>query len=192
MSLDAMRTRAQYLQAQKEDVEVLIVRRHEPRVDPGGADTIRHDTGRIPKNAHLGTSPSSWLSITHKTLTSGALPSQHGATMHSPSLVDAEGFPRADLDVPAIRTARTALIRAKNDRDALVDELARCLEVVHRRRDEEGVRAVPASTSASRAVGEAQEEAERLPFARVNTVASGSPAEQAVRPLNHEDVARAN
>jgi hypothetical protein len=96
---------------------------------------------------------------------------QHKSTLHSPPLVDAQGFPRSDIDVYAIRHARTALIRARNDREAIVDELARCLEVVF------------AAGGKVEKVEQRKEDAKekRKPMARVNQVSSGSPAHTAVR-----------
>jgi hypothetical protein len=96
---------------------------------------------------------------------------QHKSTLHSPPLVDAQGFPRSDIDVYAIRHARTALIRARNDREAIVDELARCLEVVF-------------AAGGKVEKGEQKKEdakEKRKPMARVNQVSSGSPAHTAVR-----------
>ncbi|WVN88390.1 uncharacterized protein L203_103597 [Cryptococcus depauperatus CBS 7841] len=52
--------------------------------------------------------------------------SSHGATASTP-LVDNEGFPRADLDIYAIRHARSSLVRLRNDRQTVTDLLASAL-----------------------------------------------------------------
>lgn len=52
----------------------------------------------------------------------GTLILQNQATMTSP-LLDEQGFPRADLDLPAIRAARQAIHRLTNDRHALDEKL---------------------------------------------------------------------
>ncbi|KAG9119026.1 putative 26S proteasome regulatory subunit, partial [Ceratobasidium sp. 392] len=54
----------------------------------------------------------------------------HGVNM-STRLVDGQGFPRADLDLVAIRTARVRVIELRNDRTRLTDEIAQALADVH-------------------------------------------------------------
>lgn len=84
--------------------------------------------------------------------------------MDSP-LVDRDGFPRADIDVWAVRSARVRIIELRNDLNAVMNAIAKALEGVFD----------PNRTPAS----QAQEEPLK-PFARVNTVSPGSPASQAV------------
>ena len=97
----------------------------------------------------------------------GAIIRSHGADMQTP-LVDREGFPRADIDVWAVRTARVRIIELRNDLAAVRGELGRALERVYERKEE--------LTSAS-----APQEVQLSPFARVNTVSPGSPAAESVR-----------
>src|ERR1700722_20801667 len=52
----------------------------------------------------------------------------NNATLHTPPLVDSEGFPRADIDVYAVRHARVKIIELKNDLRSVMDEIARGLE----------------------------------------------------------------
>ncbi len=100
-------------------------------------------------------------------------------------LVDREGFPRDDLDVWAVRHARVRIIELRNDLAALMDEIAKTLETVYRRSpppqpaEGEGTSQSGAPTTASAAVSG---ETTIVPFARVNGVAPGSPAADAVRP----------
>lgn len=98
-------------------------------------------------------------------------------------LVDPEGFPRADIDVAGVRTARANIIRLRNDLQAVRDEMEQLvLRGLGRgdaadasdRMDVEG------SGQGGVAVDEGSNE-RRLPFARVNQVFSNSPAEAAVR-----------
>lgn len=112
----------------------------------------------------------------------GSILKANNADMRQP-LVDREGFPRDDLDVWAVRKARVRIIELRNDLAALMDEIAKTLETVYRRSpppqaEGEGTGRSGATTTAS---GETTI-SELLPFARVNGVAPGSPAADAVRP----------
>jgi 26S proteasome non-ATPase regulatory subunit 9 len=110
----------------------------------------------------------------------GSILKANNTDMRQP-LVDREGFPRDDLDVWAVRHARVRIIELRNDLESLMDEIAKTLETVYPRspppppaeKDGEG----GGSTTAS----EATTSTELLPFARVNGVAPGSPAADAVR-----------
>lgn len=97
-----------------------------------------------------------------------AVLASHNVTVTDP-LVDAEGFPRADVDVYAVRHARVRIIELRNDLAALIDKIAKGLEAVF-----------PAQAAAQ---DDAQDDAqaEARPFARVDGVAPGSPAAAAVR-----------
>jgi 26S proteasome non-ATPase regulatory subunit 9 len=106
---------------------------------------------------------------------------QHNVTMNTP-LVDPEGFPRADIDVYAIRHARVALNRLRNDHRDVVDRLGRVLEQVY---------AVGSTTSTGEegkgkiVNGDGPSRVEALvvreqPLARVNMVSDASPAATAV------------
>src|SRR5260221_2087646 len=114
----------------------------------------------------------------------GSILGANNTDMRQP-LVDSEGFPRDDLDVWAVRHARVRIIELRNDLQSLMDEIAKTLETVYprspppppaEREDGEG----SGSTTAS----EATTATELLPFARVNGVAPGSPAADAVRPVS--------
>ncbi|KAF8895499.1 hypothetical protein BD779DRAFT_733632 [Infundibulicybe gibba] len=56
--------------------------------------------------------------------------SANGCTLRSP-LVDADGFPRADIDIYAVRTARVRIIELRNDLDVVMAQIARALEGVY-------------------------------------------------------------
>jgi hypothetical protein len=96
-----------------------------------------------------------------------------GTDMTTP-LVDREGFPRADIDVAGVRTARARIHRLRNDLKDAMDAIAAALENVYARPDDAGKAAQGAAPEDGTAAGE-------RPFALVNGVAPGSPAEQAVR-----------
>ncbi|GLB38331.1 putative 26S proteasome non-ATPase, regulatory subunit [Lyophyllum shimeji] len=97
----------------------------------------------------------------------------NNCTMETP-LVDAEGFPRADIDIYAIRGARVRIIELRNDLKAITNEIGKALEVAYD----------PALAAASAAAEAAPQE--RRPFAKVNAVAPGSPAAEA--DLQREDL----
>ncbi|EIN12741.1 hypothetical protein PUNSTDRAFT_97583 [Punctularia strigosozonata HHB-11173 SS5] len=91
------------------------------------------------------------------------------ATMNTP-LVDREGFPRADLDVWAVRQARVRIIELRNDLRDIMDDIAKALAVVY-------AKAPPAPEPAEVAAdASASAGPELQPFARVDGVAPGSPA----------------
>ncbi|CAE6448492.1 hypothetical protein ACGC1H_005548 [Rhizoctonia solani] len=118
--------------------------------------------------------------------------SSHGADM-STRLVDAQGFPRADMDIVAVRTARVRVIELRNDRTRLTDAIAQALVDVHNAAPQTGVKIngvngisglSPAGTPEPAATPETL--AQLVPFARVDGVAPDSPAQQAG--LQREDL----
>jgi 26S proteasome non-ATPase regulatory subunit 9 len=114
----------------------------------------------------------------------GSILKANNTDMRQP-LVDREGFPRDDLDVWAVRHARVRIIELRNDLAALMDEIAKTLETVYRpppQAEGEGTGWSGATTTASDTVSGETTISELLPFARVNGVAPGSPAADAVRP----------
>lgn len=101
----------------------------------------------------------------------GILQSQ-SVTMDTP-LVDAEGFPRADIDVWAVRHARVRIIELRNDHKALMDRIMVALQSVYE------PSSLPQEQRPSSTAGSASGTLQ--PFARVDGVAPGSPAASAVR-----------
>jgi len=91
----------------------------------------------------------------------------HNVTMET-TLVDGDGFPRTDIDVWAVRTARVKIIELNNDLKGVVDAIGKALEGVYA---ETGARESPTPAS----------QASPKPFAKVESVAPGSPAAEAVR-----------
>ncbi|TFY68753.1 hypothetical protein EVJ58_g813 [Rhodofomes roseus] len=100
----------------------------------------------------------------------------NSSTLNSP-LVDADGFPRADIDIWAVRHARVRIIELRNDLDALRDTIATALQVVFD----------PATSAKSEPLAPQEKagssDGPLVPFATVNGVAPGSPAAAAVRDL---------
>ncbi|KAF9013267.1 hypothetical protein BDQ17DRAFT_1270817 [Cyathus striatus] len=82
-------------------------------------------------------------------------------------LVDAEGFPRADVDIYAVRGARVRIIQLRNDLKSVMDDIAKALEQIH----------APSLATQTQASSEA--EVTLKVFAKVNDVSPGSPASEA-------------
>jgi 26S proteasome non-ATPase regulatory subunit 9 len=117
---------------------------------------------------------------TSSPLTTILIHEQNNVKMDTP-LIDREGFPRSDIDVASVRTARVQIIRLRNDLKAVMGELE---EVVKRglpkgeeREEEERIEDVE---MVEKEQGEGGEE---KPWAKVDAVAPGSPADTAVRLL---------
>lgn len=112
--------------------------------------------------------------------------SKHGVNMNT-GLTTFDGFPRADIDVAQIRTTRARIVRLRNDHKAL---MAKVEEAVHEHfaagKSAESLPATSATASAPQATtaatqSSAQQSTSAIepPFARVNSVVDGSPADTA-------------
>ncbi|GFO30004.1 POU domain protein [Plakobranchus ocellatus] len=101
---------------------------------------------------------------------------QKGVGLTQP-LVDAEGFPRADIDIYSCRHARSQVARLQNDHKAVMKEIEDELAYIHQqareRRSRNGPEDLAPSESSSSPVAM---ETDRLPFALVDRVDPGSPA----------------
>lgn len=96
----------------------------------------------------------------------------NSSTLRSP-LVDADGFPRADIDVYAVRGARVRIIELRNDLDAIITSIGKALEAVY----DPTIAATATSVSESSSTAT---DSSPIPFARVDGVAPSSPASEAV------------
>ncbi|KAL7629433.1 putative 26S proteasome regulatory subunit [Parahypoxylon ruwenzoriense] len=110
-----------------------------------------------------------------KTL-SGVLDS-HGVNMETP-LITADGFPRADIDVAQIRTTRTRIIHLKNDYKDLMNAIEKHLHE-HFASIQDTEDATPTSASRAQMLGDSIPVTLGEPFAKVNSVVAGSPADSA-------------
>ncbi|XP_072520784.1 26S proteasome non-ATPase regulatory subunit 9 [Salminus brasiliensis] len=88
-------------------------------------------------------------------------------------LVDIEGYPRADVDLFQIRTARHSISCLQNDHKAIMVEIEEALHKLHAREK--------AKREQDQAEAQRMEQETSLPapFARVDAVTQGSPAYQA-------------
>ncbi|CAD6889741.1 unnamed protein product [Tilletia controversa] len=109
----------------------------------------------------------------------------HNSTLTSP-LVDDEGFPRADLDVHAIRIARNRIAMLRNDRVDITNQMAEAMRLAFLEPPGGGASSTmpngfsssvddsASSVSSSSAVHNTLK-----PFAQINSVTPDSPADQA-------------
>lgn len=98
----------------------------------------------------------------------------NNVTMQTP-LVDPEGFPRADIDIYAVRGARVQIIELRNDLKAVMDAIGKALEGIY----DPALAVPPPATPAESSAAPSQSETPK-PFAKVDGVAPGSPAADAV------------
>ncbi|XP_036593838.1 26S proteasome non-ATPase regulatory subunit 9 isoform X2 [Trichosurus vulpecula] len=107
------------------------------------------------------------------------LEDQKGVGMNEP-LVDIEGYPRADVDVYQVRTARHNIICLQNDHKALMKQVEEALHQLHARGKEKQARdAAEAQNEAlnqGQGPSQSQSQSAPRPFAKVNNISPGSPA----------------
>ncbi|XP_044514703.1 26S proteasome non-ATPase regulatory subunit 9 [Gracilinanus agilis] len=107
------------------------------------------------------------------------LEDQKGVGMNEP-LVDIEGYPRADVDVYQVRTARHNIICLQNDHKALMKQVEEALHQLHARGKEK--QAKDAAEAQNEAMNQGQGsswgpgQSLPQPFAKVNSISPGSPA----------------
>lgn len=97
-----------------------------------------------------------------------AVLTSNGVNMQTP-LIDAQGFPLANKDLVAIRTARQRINVLRNDLKAVRDRVSKLLELA--------INGDTAPQPASRS--ETKKDEQLKAFARVNSVAESSPAQTA-------------
>ncbi|KAL2042066.1 hypothetical protein N7G274_005254 [Stereocaulon virgatum] len=108
----------------------------------------------------------------------GSVLDSHGVNMNT-SLTTFDGYPRDDLDIAQIRTTRARIIHLRNDYKALMSKIELGLHEHHAAYQASNP---PPSSSSSQAAGSSGNADQGLidtPFAKVNSVVDGSPADQA-------------
>ncbi|SMQ45470.1 unnamed protein product [Zymoseptoria tritici ST99CH_3D7] len=152
---------------------------HDPTVVPSGPTSQAPSSSAAPKQT-LKQLIEQKENLEAELSALGSVLDSHGVNMRT-GLTTFDGFPRADIDVPQIRTTRARIIRLKNDHKAV---MARLEEAVH---EQFAAGRTPQTSGPSSSItGSSQSMASRPaapvvepPFARVNTVVAGSPAEEA-------------
>ncbi|XP_071958063.1 26S proteasome non-ATPase regulatory subunit 9-like [Antedon mediterranea] len=99
---------------------------------------------------------------------SEVLKSQKDVGMKSP-LVDEEGYPRNDIDVYTVRTARQQIICLQNDHKAKMKDIENALHALHSAQRDQPAKTIEPIKMA---------ETTLVPFAKIDLVSAGSPAEQ--------------
>lgn len=96
------------------------------------------------------------------------------------SLVDAEGFPRNDIDVHSVRLARTQIICLQNDLKDLTKSIEAGLEkYFHESKETLTSTKIPPEVCETSAAGSTTSVEITTPIVTVNLVSPGSPAEAA-------------
>ncbi|KAK2102802.1 26S proteasome non-ATPase regulatory subunit 9 [Saguinus oedipus] len=113
------------------------------------------------------------------------LESQKGIGMNEP-LVDCEGYPRSDVDLYQVRTARHNIIFClpglQNDHKAVMKQVEEALHQLHARDKEKQARdmAEAHKEAMNRKLGQSESQGPPQAFAKVNSISPGSPASIAV------------
>ncbi|KAK6842409.1 pdz/dhr/glgf [Apiospora arundinis] len=112
----------------------------------------------------------------------GGVLDSHGVTMETP-LTTPDGFPRADIDVPQskwlqIRTTRARIIMLRNDYKDLMNAIEKHLHE-HFATLQDHDDTPSATTTGPGMLGDSIPETLDEPFAKVNSVVPGSPADSA-------------
>ncbi|KAH6671262.1 26S proteasome non-ATPase-like protein regulatory subunit 9 [Halenospora varia] len=112
----------------------------------------------------------------------GSVLQSHGVDMNT-RLLTPDGFPRADIDVAQIRTTRSRIIYLKNDHKALMSVIEKHIHEHFARQAELGTNeplpTAPNSENAPSSSTFTPPEVLSPPFAKVNGVVDGSPADSA-------------
>ncbi|XP_069897496.1 26S proteasome non-ATPase regulatory subunit 9-like [Dipodomys merriami] len=117
------------------------------------------------------------------------LEGQKGVGMDEP-LVDCEGYPRADVDLYQVRTARHNIICLQNDHKAVMKQVEEALHQLHARDKEKQARDRAEARQEALSRGHSHSHSHSLPqaFAKVNSVSPGSPASTAGLQVDDEIV----
>ncbi|XP_052510686.1 26S proteasome non-ATPase regulatory subunit 9 [Budorcas taxicolor] len=106
------------------------------------------------------------------------LESQKGIGMNEP-LVDCEGYPRADVDLYQVRTARHNIVCLQNDHKAVMKQVEDALHQLHARDKEKQARDLAEAHREALSRDQSQGLSPAQAFAKVNSVSPGSPASTA-------------
>ncbi|KIW70131.1 hypothetical protein PV04_02432 [Phialophora macrospora] len=110
----------------------------------------------------------------------GAVLDSHGVTMQT-SLTTFDGFPRSDIDVAQVRVTRARIIVLRNDWKALMDKIEKGLHEHHAKyqASDEYKNSLNQPQSQPAPAPQQTPSIPETPFAKVNSVEPGSPANEA-------------
>ncbi|XP_012518998.1 PREDICTED: 26S proteasome non-ATPase regulatory subunit 9 isoform X1 [Propithecus coquereli] len=117
------------------------------------------------------------------------LESQKGIGMNEP-LVDSEGYPRSDVDLYQVRTARHNIICLQNDHKAVMKQVEEALHQLHARDKQKQAKdmAEAQKEAMSHKLGESMSYSTPRGFAKVKSISPGSPASTAGLQVDDEIV----
>lgn len=99
-----------------------------------------------------------------------------GVTMDE-SMIDAQGFPRADIDVHSIRTSRNLIIRLRNDHRDVMKDIENVLFKIHEmKKQQQTTETTTTTTTTATQTSPTTTNTSLVAFAVVNAVAPDSPA----------------
>lgn len=108
----------------------------------------------------------------------GTVLDRHGVNMQS-SLTTFDDFPRADIDVAQVRVTRARIIHLRNDWKELMDRIEKALHEHHANIKKEEAEKAQSDEPIVQPSPASPPPAPERPFAKVNTVEPGSPANEA-------------
>ncbi|MCJ1272838.1 putative 26S proteasome regulatory subunit [Puttea exsequens] len=108
----------------------------------------------------------------------GSVLDSHGVKMDT-SLTTFDGYPRDDIDIAQIRTTRARIIHLRNDYKALMSKIELGLHDHHAAYQASNLASTSMSSYRNGEDNVGSHGIPEAPFARVNSVVTGSPADQA-------------
>jgi 26S proteasome regulatory subunit N4 len=108
----------------------------------------------------------------------GSVLDSHGVNMQT-SLTTFDGYPRDDIDVAQVRVTRARIIALRNDWKELMDKIEKGLHEHHAELQRSGALEKPEPAPTVPAATLPIHSAPETPFAKVNSVEPGSPANEA-------------
>ncbi|XP_003420343.1 26S proteasome non-ATPase regulatory subunit 9 isoform X1 [Loxodonta africana] len=119
------------------------------------------------------------------------LESQKGVGMNEP-LVDGEDYPRSDVDLYQVRTARHNIICLQNDHKAVMKQVEEALHQLHARDKEKQARDIAEAQNEAMShrpdLSPSESPCPPRAFAKVNSISAGSPASLAGLQVDDEIV----
>ncbi|KAF2758618.1 hypothetical protein EJ05DRAFT_537950 [Pseudovirgaria hyperparasitica] len=113
--------------------------------------------------------------------TLGSVLDSHSVNMNT-GLTTFDGFPRSDIDVAQIRTTRARIIHLRNDYKDLMSRIEKGLHAHHANQITQNGSSTPPSSrpvaASAPSAPDIQGSTTGIPFAKVNSVVSGSPADE--------------
>ncbi len=146
---------------------------------PSGPTSIRHDSSSL-EGLSLRQLIDRKDNLEAELKALGSVLESHGVDMQT-SLTDRDGFPRSDIDVAQVRATRARIINLRNDWKGLMDRIEKGLHDHHAnlRASDDSKIAEPTSRATPSTTQTSLPTVPETPFAKVNSVEPGSPANEA-------------